>query len=508
MAELWGFQAGEQQAQQYTQNQALFNLSMREGQMKLDSDAVVLQTQKTALSQQELMLKAQLDRRNRQQAAQAAHSASGTAGGAAGGAAPLPGTQPSIDDLAAEALDNAETLADEGQYNASSESLERASTILKNKTEIQKNDADQRIKDLTTVANLHRAAVPKMAAIDAAEAAGTMDAKTAAAARQQLWRDGNMQFMSSVGRPSPLANQPYSRELFDAVGTETQTNLQQAQQDAAKARTNAAEVETRLEPARAAQIAAATREAEARTHNLEKAGANEGVAAGSVKSKVLGALQAANISIPGGFSGAMLGERLQGYMDMTPQLPEEPDDVYARRVAAGAQTGHAQTAESVSAGRRIGTTAGGVAVGTASITEPGGLADQYFDLIQQNDLSSLAPKRLGQEAYRTIVSDPKYGALVTAAQGFASDYSQVLARGGINVDSQKVARSLINATSIPKARAVMEQAVREMQAVESGAAFARGNLGDLQNLAKKQPGLSSPPPPAAGSWGKAQVVSQ
>ncbi len=250
MAELWGFQAGEQQAQQYTQNQALFNLSMQEGGMKLESEAVSLQTQKLALSQQEMMMNLLKDRQNKQNV-KAAQGAAAQPGGQ------LPGTGPNMDDLAAKADENGDLLAATGQLNASSESYERAASIRRNATEIAKTQADQDAKDLSTTASLLQSAKDKIA--------GGADP-------QKVWQDANMQFMSITGRESKVAHLPYSPELLDAALTGSETMLQQAQQKAAAARQKASDMSAVEAKTRVPLIEAQKRVAQDRADALEKGG--------------------------------------------------------------------------------------------------------------------------------------------------------------------------------------------------------------------------------------------
>jgi hypothetical protein len=262
MAELWGFQAGEQQAQQYTQNQALFNLQMQEGGLKLEEEAVQTQTAKLALQQQQKMLEL-LSQRG---AAQMTRQAS------ADGKQPLPGTGTPIDETADATEQAGLDLLAVGDVEHGSQTLERASTMRRNAAQIEKDSNDQRARDLTVASNLFANSKPKLDAIDAQEASGAIDAQTADAARNRIWQDGNMQYMSITGKPSPVAAQPYSRQLFDAVENANMTQLQKAQQAAAAARQKLADAQVQAQPLKNAEIAARTKAANARADAVEKAG--------------------------------------------------------------------------------------------------------------------------------------------------------------------------------------------------------------------------------------------
>ena len=249
MAELWGFQAGQQQAQQYTQNQALFNLAQAEGGMKLQEDAVSLETQKLGLAQQEMMLNLLKNRATSRQTKAATSSAQ------SGGA--LPGTGPNMDELAEKADEDGDILAATGKLNEASESYERASSIRKNSAEISKNQAEQNMKDIGTLASILEDGKAQIAA---------------GADPQKVWQEGNLKYMAVTGRESSVAHMPYSPELLDAVERGAQTMQQRAATQAEQARTKAEVAAAADAKARAPLIAAQTRVAQERADNLAKAG--------------------------------------------------------------------------------------------------------------------------------------------------------------------------------------------------------------------------------------------
>ena len=221
------------------------------------------------------------------------------------------------------------------------------------------------------------------------------------------------------------------------------------------------------------------------------------------QSAVLGALQAAHITVPGGMNGKQIAERINAYMAFIPRLEGEEDADYATRVADAATQGAAGYSEATQAGRRIGVQAGAVKIGTTAVTEEGGLGEQYLEATRKLDYSSFAPLREGQKVMDWISTNPDLAALNVAAQGIAADYSVVMGRGGINVSAQEKARDLLNVTSVDAAQAKVDQAVREMKAMERATSLSTPSARKAAlDKIQRDMGVSAPPAAAPSSgWG-------
>jgi len=211
---------------------------------------------------------------------------------------------------------------------------------------------------------------------------------------------------------------------------------------------------------------------------------------------VLGALQAAHITVPGGMNGRQIAERVDAYMAYIPRIEGEDDIDYAARVADAATQGAAGYSEATQAGRRIGVQAGAVKIGTTAITEEGGLGEQYLDATRKLDFSSFVPLREGQKVMDWITSNPDLAALNVAAQGISADYSVVMGRGGISVSAQEKARELMNVTSPEAAQAKVDQAVKEMRAMEKATSLSTPSARQAAlEKVKRDMGISSGPKP-------------
>jgi archaellum component FlaC len=228
-----------------------------------------------------------------------------------------------------------------------------------------------------------------------------------------------------------------------------------------------------------------------------------------IQQAVLGALQAAHITVPGGMNGRQIAERVDAYMAYIPYLEGEEYNDYGARVADAATQGAAGYSEATQAGRRIGVQAGAVKIGTTAITEEGGLGEQYLDATRKLDFSSFVPLREGQRVMDWITSNPDLAALNVAAQGISADYSVVMGRGGISVSAQEKARELMNVTSLEAAQAKVDQAVKEMRAMEKATSLSTPSARQAAvDKVRRDMGISSGPPGSAPSsgWGPAKVV--
>jgi hypothetical protein len=154
MSELWGFQAGQQEAIQQNQKTQLFNLSMAEGEQSITEGAQNIEQQDLALKQAKQSI-AQQDK------ALALLGQKQAARDAGGGQSADP-IQKQADSL----LDYADAERESGNVVAAGDAAEKATTLLTKNAEIKGKAADQSIQMFSWVQD-HLPAVHDQQSLDA-----------------------------------------------------------------------------------------------------------------------------------------------------------------------------------------------------------------------------------------------------------------------------------------------------------------------------------------------------
>lgn len=235
MSQLYGFQAGQQIADQDKQRADLANMSMQEHQVALDSA-------RSTLAQQDQMIKMM----------QGMNGAPGAGGQVAG---------PNADVLASQMDQLAQIAIKTGNPEKAKAFAATGSTIRKNSQDISSKQTTQAVKMAGITSNLME---------------GVKD--------QDSWQKANAAFEVMTGHPSRFANQPYSPGLVDQIKQATQTVKERAQITADLARAASSKASAAESTTRQDLIKAQTSLAQAREDAIRKTGVkNPGPKAASVK---------------------------------------------------------------------------------------------------------------------------------------------------------------------------------------------------------------------------------
>lgn len=238
MSELWGFQSGQQQAEQTQDQHLLTNLQLSEGAQKLAAGDI-------AIKQADIQLQSQQKMLSLLQGAQATKSSTGSPGQQA--SAQSESLASNMDMLANFALES-------GMPEQAKEYANSASTIRKNQASVEENQAKLQQQHATITGSLME---------------NVHD--------QQSFDNALMIYQLETGQKSPFAGQRYTPQLADQIKNRATTILQQSSIKLNDAKTKEAEAQTQDAKARQPLIDAQKREADARTEYLQKHGGAAGL---------------------------------------------------------------------------------------------------------------------------------------------------------------------------------------------------------------------------------------
>lgn len=169
------------------------------------------------------------------------------------------------------------------------------------------------------------------------------------------------------------------------------------------------------------------------------------------------------------------------------QMGITPDDISSGRAQAKYDQAAATTA-----GHRAGSMAGVEAAMPA-------LADNALALSQKLDQGKFVPLNKLEQMADSQISDPDLAAFKVAHQALASEYQQVIARGGTNVTALKEAMHVLNSANGPDAyAAAVNQVKREVQINVDAMNKVRASMGGVHGKAPAGPTMSPNPVAPAG----------
>lgn len=287
MSELWGFQAGQQEAQQQQQASQLFNLKMEEGQQDLQEKGLAIQQAKATLDQQAKIMKA----------AEAKRAQRGTA---------PPGSSP-IDTQVQNLFDYADAAIEYGNPVEASEIITKATTIQKNQVEMQVKQSEQAQSDLAwiygNIQNVHD---------------------------QASWQTFLMNYEVSLGHAPHglIAQQNYNPQLVEAIKQGIPAQMEKAKLAAEQAKEKLEGAQTRAAEAEVPLRAAEAREHIDRAKSLEKLGvvSDEAPDAGTIGMVATG--MPLTQAIPG-YGKDAVAERTKYRNAAIKQITEENPDMTA-----------------------------------------------------------------------------------------------------------------------------------------------------------------------------------
>jgi hypothetical protein len=228
MSELWGWQSGQSQAQQDNQSKQLFQLSMAEGAVKLETEKFTLENAKLSLQRQEQALRLfQMGSQDK-----------------SAGNNPV---QETSDVLMR--LGNAEMQA--GLLEEGGKKVYEAAKLQEGHQKIVNETTTNQIKRFTFAANL----------LDGVH-------------NEASWEQMKMVYQSEFGEPLDpnIANRPYDPQLIDMLRKGAVTQLQQANIAKSQAQIDSAKAAQAANYARVPYYQAAARAADARADALGKNG--------------------------------------------------------------------------------------------------------------------------------------------------------------------------------------------------------------------------------------------
>jgi hypothetical protein len=232
MSELWGWASGQQQASQDQQKQMLTNLELSAGAQKLAAGDIAIKQANLQLQQQQRMLSL----------LQGATRASSRG-------SPAQQSQAQTESIASNMDMLANFATESGLGEQAKEYANTASTIRKNASQVEMNQAklQQQHAGLTAslIENVHD---------------------------QQSFDNSLMIYQLETGQKSPFAGQRYTPELREQIKNRATTILQQSQIKLNDAKAKEADAQADDAKHRQPLIDAQEKEAEARTAYLEKQG--------------------------------------------------------------------------------------------------------------------------------------------------------------------------------------------------------------------------------------------
>ncbi len=230
MANLWGFAAGQQAAQEMAQRQQMANIATAEAPLQMQHMEIANKMSELALRQQEFF--------TQHMQAQMSRMTDGKQGG---------------DPLANQMHDMAMLALDSGNPQMAAKYIDSYTNYERNKETIANNKNKLAIQHAKLIDSLMQ---------------NVHD--------QRSWAAANMSYMLETGQPSPFAHVPYEYAkqsgLLDRVQAATLNAVQKSQIQKNTAQARAADATAGLAPLRARLIERQTRESTVRTKHLEKEG--------------------------------------------------------------------------------------------------------------------------------------------------------------------------------------------------------------------------------------------
>jgi hypothetical protein len=454
MTDLWGFQSGQQQAQQQQQATQLFQMQMAEGAQKIEEQGLVIKQTKQTMDQQAKVLQA-IEQKKAQRQAQS-------------------GQQPDMspaDKQAQQLYDYADAYAESGQPVAAAEMADKASTLQKNQGEIAKQTADAQFHRATTAANL------------------LQDVHDERSFRQAI----GIYQMATGDTSAPWEKMQYSPELITKLkdlvtSAKDKAELAQKQSQAKLEEANAKSAA--FEPA---LKAAETKEHEARAENLKKVGDAATLAA---RGDLLAAFADAGVTLPTGLrnkdtQNAALDGLMRKHPDMTPD-----------EIAQGVKDGSISMAVSKTEGSVLARREAAILPVEKSITKPGGFLDQAEQAVNEVDFDNL--KRAGQfEKWgKDELSDPALTSYKGAVTELRAEYAIVLSKGGLTTDkardeADKVVPDIITKDQMKRIRRLVTNGI---EASKRGVEESIRDLTDKDKSASGGGGKTLTYDPATGTF--------
>lgn len=249
MSELWGFQSGQQQADETNLKMQMGQLALQEGSVDIQQKQVNLKTSELVLQQQQQVMKRL-----------AAMGKDGQPGG--------PGSaQDPVEGLANELYAQANAIAPIEPEKAAS-IVDKASRLELNHSKVTEAMSNEQVKMWNNAAN----------ALSTAHDAGSL---------QEAFNQFSLQHPEEAQNPKmkqlmmELQARPYDQAKIDAIRKVALDNKENAETTAAQARAKASLASAKRDEAQVPLEQARTKEAEARTAALRKAGADTALPKGT-----------------------------------------------------------------------------------------------------------------------------------------------------------------------------------------------------------------------------------